>query len=333
MFSVRRSSERSRERIYPAVASDFEEIDLSRVKTISIRERGSKVTVRDFGDPVKGGKAFARWAESLPDQLAVKRLRELGLAMRRAASGKDREIVWMIGAHVIKCGLSRYVIELMNKGYVTTVAMNGAAAIHDFEIALFGKTSEDVPQNLDRGVFGFARETADGCFAAVSKGRARGWGLGEAIGQYVREADAPSRDWSILAEANRHGIPATVHVAIGTDIVHQHPGFDGAAWGELSARDFRIFAARVERLGLCGGVVLNVGSAVILPEVFLKAFSIARNLGAPFDRLTACNMDMAQHYRPRENVLDRPTAFGGASIAITGHHEIMIPLLYSFLLS
>ena len=315
------------------MASDFEEIDLSRVKTISIRERGSKVTVRDFGDPVKGGKAFARWAESLPDQLAVKSLRELGLAMRQAASGRNREIVWMIGAHVIKCGLSRYLIELMKKGYVTALAMNGAGAIHDFEIASFGETSEDVARNLDRGIFGFARETADGCFAAVSAGRARGWGLGEAIGRYLREGAAPNRDLSILAEANRRGIPATVHVAIGTDIVHQHPGFDGGAWGELSARDFRIFAGRVERLGRSGGVVLNVGSAVILPEVFLKAFSIARNLGAPFDRLTACTMDMTQQYRPRENVLDRPTAFGGASIAITGHHELMIPLLYSFILS
>jgi hypothetical protein len=229
--------------------------------------------------------------------------------------------------------LSRYVIELMRKGYITTVAMNGAAAIHDFEIASFGETSEDVPNALERGVFGFARETAEGCFAAASRGRVEGWGLGEAIGRSLDEGKAPNREYSILAAARRFGVPATVHVAIGTDIIHQHPGFDGAVWGELSARDFRIFAARVDRLGRGGGVVLNVGSAVILPEVFLKAFSIARNLGAPFDRLTACNMDMTQHYRPGANVLARPAAFGGASIAITGHHEIMIPLLYSFLLS
>ena len=319
--------------MFHAVASSFEEIDLSRIKTIPIRERGSKVTFRDFGDPVKGGKAFTRWAESLPDQLAVRRMRELSLAMRRAAAGRDREIIWMIGAHVVKCGLSLYLIELMKKGYVTALAMNGAAAIHDFEIASFGETSEDVPQNLERGVFGFARETAEGCFAAVADGRVRGLGLGESIGRYLREAKAPQRDWSLLAEASRAGIPATVHVAIGTDIVHQHPGFEGAAWGELSARDFRILAGRVERLGRNGGVVLNVGSAVILPEVFLKAFSIARNLGAPFTQLTACTMDMTQQYRPQENVLVRPTAFGGASIAITGHHELMIPLLYSFVLS
>jgi hypothetical protein len=315
------------------VASEFEEVDLTRIKTIPIRERGSKVNVAQFGDPVKGGKAFARWARSLPDELAVKRLRELSRAIRRASSGSAGEIVWMIGAHVVKCGLSRYLIELMKRRYITALAMNGAAAIHDFEIASFGETSEDVRENLERGVFGFARETAEGCFEAVSRGRAAGLGLGEAIGRYLCETKAPSAEWSVLHQASRHGIPATVHVAIGTDIVSQHPGFDGAAWGELSARDFRIFAGRIERLGTRGGVVLNIGSAVILPEVFLKAFSIARNLGAPFDRLTTCNMDMTQHYRPRENVLDRPTAFGGESIAITGHHEIMIPLLYSFLLS
>lgn len=300
---------------------------------MSIRERGSKVTLRDFGDPVKGGHAFDRWRESLPDQLGVKGLSELAGAIRRAAARRDGEIIWMIGAHVIKCGLSRYIIELMRKGYITAIAMNGAAAIHDFEIASFGETSEDVPKSLERGIFGFASETADGCFEAVRRGRGDARGLGEAIGRYLHDCKAPHRDYSVLASAGHFGVPATVHVAIGTDIIHQHPGFDGAAWGELSARDFRIFAARVEHLGRAGGVALNVGSAVILPEVFLKAFSIARNLGAPFDRLTACNMDMTQHYRPRENVLARPTGFGGAAIAITGHHEIMLPLLYSFLLS
>ncbi len=313
--------------------SRFEEIDLSRVRTVSVRERGSKVAVRDFGDPVKGGRAFARWKESLPRQLAAERLETLARAIRRAAAGRKGEIVWMIGAHVVKCGLSRYLIELMRKGYVTALAMNGAAAIHDFEIASFGETSEDVPESLARGIFGFARETADGCFAAVSKGRAEGWGLGESLGRSLGESKAPNRESSVLAAASLFGIPATVHVAIGTDIVHQHPGFDGAAWGELSARDFRILAARIESLGRQGGVALNVGSAVILPEVFLKAFSVARNLGASFDRLTTCNMDMAQHYRPRENVLERPNAFGGTGISITGHHEIMIPLLYSHLLS
>lgn len=315
------------------MASDFEEIDLSRVRTVPIAERGSVVSVERFGDPVKGGRAFAKWRASLPDEIAARGLDELARAIRRAAAAKDREIVWMIGAHVVKCGLSRYLVELMRKGFVTAIAMNGAAAIHDFEIASFGETSEDVAANLGRGVFGFARETADGCFAAVARGRAEGRGLGESIGRHLVDERAPHRDASVLAGARRFGIPATVHVAIGTDVLHQHPGFDGAAWGELSARDFRILAARVERLGRGGGVALNVGSAVILPEVFLKAVSVARNLGAPFDALTTANLDMIQHYRPRTNVLARPSGFGGSGIAITGHHEILIPLLYSYLLS
>jgi hypothetical protein len=315
------------------VASNYEEIDLTRIRTVSIRERGSTVTIDDFGDPVKGGRAFSRWRKSLPHQLGVRRLGELAAAMRRAASRKEHELVWMLGAHVVKCGLSRYIVELMRKGYVTSVAMNGAGAIHDFEIGAFGETSEDVRSNLRAGVFGFSRETAEGCFEAVAAGQRDGLGLGESFGRSLMENRALHHEYSILAAAYRFGVPATVHVAFGTDIVHQHPGFDGARWGELTARDFRIFARRIERLGHAGGVVLNVGSAVILPEVFLKAFSVARNLGAPFDRLTACNMDMIQHYRPRENVLERPTSFGGSALAITGHHEVLIPLLYSFLFS
>jgi hypothetical protein len=315
------------------MVSRFDEIDISAVKTISITKRKSKVTLDDFGEPVKGGKAFARWLGSLPNQLAVKRLRELVLAMRRTVSGREREIIWMIGAHVIKCGLSLHLIELMKKRYVTTLAMNGAALIHDLEIASFGETSEDVPLNLERGVFGFSVETARDCFRAVSRGDREGMGLGESLGAYLLKERAPHRKYSILAEAFRMNVPATVHIALGTDIINQHPGFDGALWGRLSMRDFRIFAKRVQCLGTNGGVVLNVGSAVIMPEVFLKAFSIARNLGATFDQMTTCNMDMIQHYRPNENVLLRPSGFGGKAISLTGHHEIMIPLLYSSLLS
>ena len=311
----------------------YEEIDLDRITTLPVAERGSKVTVESFGDPQKGGKSFRRWLDALPDHLAADRVRRLATSMRRAKSAKDREFVWMIGAHVVKCGLSRYIIELMKKGYVTVLAMNGAAAIHDFEIASFGETSEDVAANLARGVFGFSRETSAGMNDAAAEGVARGLGLGEAIGGYLRKGGRPNTSYSILAEAHRLGIPATVHVAIGTDILVQHPGYDGAVWGELSARDFRIFAARVEGLGVRGGVALNVGSAVIMPEVFLKAFSVARNLGASFEKITTCNLDMIQHYRPIENVLKRPSQFGGESISITGHHEILVPLLYSALLS
>ncbi len=309
----------------------YEELDLGRVTPVPISERGSKVKIDSFGDPRKGGKAFRKWMEALPDGLAADRIRSLAVSMRRAKSAKNREFVWMIGAHVVKCGLSLYLIELMKKGYVTVLSMNGAAAIHDFEIACFGETSEDVAENLAKGIFGFSRETSDGMNAAVAAGAGGSSGLGEALGAYLVKESSPNRSYSILAEAYRLGIPATVHIAIGTDILVQHPAFDGALWGGLSARDFRIFAARMEKLGRSGGVALNVGSAVIMPEVFLKAFSVARNLGASFDKITTCNLDMIQHYRPLENVLRRPSQFGGESISITGHHEILIPLLYSAL--
>ncbi|HUV36352.1 MAG TPA: hypothetical protein VMX58_05385 [Patescibacteria group bacterium] len=311
----------------------YDEIDLSKIRTIGIGERGSTVSLDQFGDPHKGGKLFARWFDSLPDQLAARDLKRLVTDMRRTLSRKTYEIIWMIGAHVVKCGLSRYLIELMKKRYVTLIAMNGAGLIHDLEIALFGETSEDVPRNLERGVFGFSAETATHCFRAVSAGAEHDMGLGGSVGRYLHEERAPNRSSSILAEAYRLGVPVTVHIAIGTEILIQHPGYDGAVWGSLSARDFRVFAERVNGLGNAGGVVLNVGSAVILPEVFLKAYSVARNLGAPFDRITTCDLDMIRHYRPRENVLNRPARLGATSISLTGHHEIMIPLIYSLLLS
>ena len=315
------------------MGSGYEEIDLGKVRTSPVSGRESKVTVEMMGSPVKGGKAFRKWLDSLPDQLAVSRLRKLALAMRRARSGKGRELLWMCGAHVIKCGLSPYLADLMKKGYVTGLALNGAGIIHDLELAFFGKTSEDVSSQLEKGDFGFSKETASLLFEAVEKGSAEGLGLGEAVGRFISSSDAPHLDVSITARAVREKVPVTVHVAIGTDIIVQHPGFDGSLWGELSARDFRIFAARVKSLGENGGVIVNAGSAVILPEVFLKALSVARNLGAGFEGITACNLDMTSHYRPGENVLSRPSAFGGEAISLTGHHEIMIPMIYSALLS
>ena len=315
------------------MAGKYREVDLSGVKTVSVSDRGSSVTADRFGRPAKGGKSFARWLDSLPRFLAVEELRALALAMRRAHAGPRGEILWMMGAHVVKCGLSPYVIDLVRRGWITGVAMNGAGAIHDMEIALFGETSEDVAANLERGIFGFASETADAAFDAIAGGERSGYGLGEALGARLVERRAPHRKLSILCEAYRHDVPVTVHVAVGTDILHQHPGFDGATWGRLTARDFRIFAERVRALGVDGGVALNIGSAVLLPEVLLKAFSIARNLGAPFERLTTCTMDMVRHYRPEENVLRRPTAFGGRGIRLVGHHELLVPLLYSALLS
>jgi hypothetical protein len=314
-----------------AMASKYETIDLARIKTVSIAERGSKVKLEQFGAPLKGGKSFKRWLHSLPGQLAADRIRELATLLRRSKTAKDHELVWMLGAHVVKCGLSLYFIELMKRGFVTSLAMNGAAAIHDFEIAWFGETSEDVALNLSKGIFGFSRETAAGFSEAVADGISGRLGLGEAIGSHISKKRAPNRHYSLLGEAYRLGIPATVHAAIGTDILVQHPNFDGSQWGELSGRDFRILAARIEKLGRQGGVVLNVGSAVIMPEVFLKAFSIARNLGAAFERITTCNLDMIQHYRPLENVVKRPSSYGGRGFSITGHHEVVIPLLFSAL--
>jgi hypothetical protein len=315
------------------MGSRYKEIDLGTVRTTGISQRESKVTVDMMGTPVKGGKAFRRWLDSLPDQLAVRRLKKLTLAIRRARSSKNSELIWMAGAHVIKCGLSPYLSDMMKKGYITALALNGAGIIHDLELAFFGVTSEDVPAQLEKGDFGFARETADLLFDAVKNGADEGLGLGEAVGRFITENNAPHREISITSRAENAGVPVTVHAAIGTDIVVQHPGFNGSLWGQLSARDFRIFAERVRSLGENGGVVVNAGSAVILPEVFLKALSVARNLGASFSDITACNIDMIGHYRPAENVLSRPTAFGGESISLTGHHEFLIPLIYSSLLT
>jgi len=315
------------------MSSKYEEINLSEVKPISISDRRSKVRIGDLGKPVKGGKTFSKWFKSLPRQLAASEIRELVTAMRRCLSSKEREIIWMAGAHVVKCGLSLYLIELMRKHYISILAVNGAFTIHDLELAFFGETSEDVPESLKTGTFGFAKETAEHFEKIVDLAIEGKLGLGEAIGRYILKSEAPYKDYSVLAQAYRFDVPVTVHVAVGTDILIEHQSFDGAKWGELSARDFRIFAARVFSAGESGGVVINVGSAVILPEVFLKAFSVARNLGADFKKLTTCNIDMIQHYRPNENVLRRPTEFGGKSIGLTGHHELLIPLIYSALFS
>ncbi|MCD6380435.1 hypothetical protein J7M07_08345 [bacterium] len=315
------------------MSSKFKEIDLTKLKRYSISERESKVREQDFGKPVKGGKSFRKWYDSLPNQLATKAFKKLVFAMRKALSRKDYEIAWMMGAHVIKCGLSPYLIDLMKRKYITSLATNGASVIHDLEIAFFGETSENVPERLEEGKFGFTKETADLAFEAAEKGYEEGLGLGEALGKFILKKKARWAGSSILAQAYRFNVPFTVHIAIGTDILHQHHGFNGSIWGGMSHRDFRIFAARIENLGRNGGVVLNVGSAVIMPEVFLKSFSIARNLGVSFKNITVCNMDMINHYRPTQNVLNRPAAFGGDAISLTGHHEIMIPLLYSALLS
>lgn len=299
--------------------------DLKRVRTIPIRKRGSKVAAAAFGapfDPLDG--SFADFLASLPDILAAKELREFaGRVVRARRAGKP--VIAMLGAHVIKVGLSPVIVDLLERELVTAVAMNSAAAIHDAEAALWGATSEDVAARLTDGTFGMSRETGEfinGTLArAYKKGSA---GYGEAVGRALLRS--PNASTSILASCVRLGIPATVHAAIGTDIVHQQPTMSGAATGELSFRDFRLLCSVVGGLG-GGGVAMNVGSAVVLPEVFLKALTVARNLGPKVRGFTTANFDMIQHYRPRLNVVTRPTAGGGKGYLFTGHHELMIPLL------
>jgi hypothetical protein len=282
--------------------------------------------VSDFATPWRRGGSFAAFFAALPDILAVKTLRAVAKAVADAHR-KGRPVIIGIGAHVIKVGLAPIVADLMDRGIVTAVAMNGAGIIHDFELALMGHTSEEVDAEIDDGRFGMAEETGRILNEAIQQGAQRGQGLGEAVGRYIhRSADQfPNRATSILATGARLGIPVTVHVAVGTDIIHMHPSADGAAIGATSLLDFRRLAAVVASME--GGVYLNVGSAVILPEVFLKALSLGRNLGHPLADITTVNMDFLSHYRPQTNVVRRPTQKGGRGYSLTGHHEIMLPLL------
>ncbi len=270
------------------------------------------------------GQTVAGFLKSLPRILKAKDLKSLAGDIVRARK-RGRPVILMMGAHPIKCGLSPVLIDLMERGYLTGLALNGAGAIHDFEMAWWGQTSEDVARGLEDGSFGMARETADLLNGAVNKGDAQDLGFGEALGLFLEEEKARYRRLSLLAACRRLGLPATVHLAIGTDIVHQHPSFDGGAAGLASHRDFRILAHQVGKLS--GGVVINLGSTVILPEVFLKALTVARNLGNRVGNFSAANFDMIQHYRPNVNVVERPTAAGGRGYSFTGHHEIMVPLL------
>ncbi len=304
--------------------SKYPEIDLSKVKLYSIIQRDSKVQVDFLGAPTDPLASFTEWWRSLPDILVARDLKALVRDIA-AARRKHKPVIFMMGAHVIKVGLSPLLIDLMERGIITAIALNGAGIIHDSELALFGTTSEDVAANLFDGTFGMAKETGEFINNAVKRGREARLGLGESVGKSLLEAKAPNLSVSIVARAYQMGIPVTVHVGIGTDIIHQQPSADGAAIGELSHRDFRILAQHLTDLD--GGVVLNIGSAVVLPEVFLKALTVARNLGHPCKAFTTANFDMIQHYRPRLNVVTRPTMGGGQGYTFTGHHEIMIPLL------
>ena len=301
-------------------------IDLSRVHTVPLRGRRSLVVSTALGRPVRPRGTMRSFLAGLPDILAARDLRTAAARIATALR-RRRPVVLGMGAHPIKVGLGPLIVDLIERGRLAAVAMNGACLVHDFELAWQGRTSEDVGPGLDRGVFGMARETGEFLNAACRDGVAAGLGLGRSVGDEILRGRLPFRRMSILGGAARAGIPATVHVAIGTDIVHMHPSADGAAIGEGSMRDFRLLAGVISRLG--GGVYVNLGSAVVLPEVFVKALNLARNVGHPVRNLTTVDMDFNRHYRPTMNVVKRPTAAGGLGIHLTGHHEIMFPLLWA----
>ena len=307
-------------------------MDFGALKTIPLNERGGKVRVEDFAAPYQKGSGVRGWLDSLPRILAADRFRSVVEALARArASGKP--ILWGLGGHTIKCGLAPLFIDLMRRGYATAFAMNGSAAIHDFEIALAGQTSEDVEAALPEGRFGVAEETGREMNRAIRKGDGDSIGIGEALGRRLEEiADPRYAPSSLLLEAYSRSVPVTVHVALGSDTPHIHPDADPAAIGRATHRDFRLFCSLVGELNQ-GGVYLNAGSAVMLPEVFLKAVTAVRNLGEALADFTTVNLDFLEHYRPRVNVVERPHAgSGGRGFQITGHHELMLPLLAATLI-
>jgi hypothetical protein len=302
-------------------------LSLDGVSTYPLASRKSKVSRANFARPHRRGAAFASFLDGLPAILAGDAVRALRDEVLRARA-RRRPVIWGLGAHVIKVGLSPVVIDLMERGLVTAIALNGAGIVHDFELAVAGRTSEDVEAGLGTGAFGMARETGEEVNRAIVAGDRDGLGLGAAVGRHIatRRPRARHADLSLLAAAWRLGLPATVHVAIGTDIVHVHPACDPGAVGRATHLDFRTFAGEVARLG-GGGVYLNVGSAVVLPEVFLKAVTLARNLGHRLSDFATANLDFLQSYRPGVNVVERPVRGSGRGYRLTGHHEILVPLL------
>lgn len=299
-------------------------IDRSKVRTVVARTGSSRVKVADEARPLAPGASVAEFIDALPDQLAGRELRAAIRAWSRAWAA-DRTVLFGFGAHLVKVGLAPLVIDLMERGAVNALMMNGAGCVHDLELSMLGHTSEDVAAGLDDGSFGMAGDTAARLNAAIARGARDRLGMGEAIASDILESRDPHRDRSVLAAAARLGVPVTVHVAVGTDVHHMHPGADGAALGATSHRDFERLTGIVA--GLSKGVFFNVGSAVILPEVFLKALALARNLGYRIRDVTTVNLDFVRQYRPETNVVDRPTRSSGRGISLVGHHELMLPLL------
>ena len=300
-------------------------LDFTKLKTYPAGSRKSKVSFDAFAKCGQKGGTFRQFYDSLPNFLAANDFHHVVDAIV-SAHHQRKPVLWMFGAHVIKVGLSPLLIELIKRKVITAITMNGAGIIHDFELAFMGCTSEDVAEALADGSFGMAEETHAFLNRAIKDGAKQGWGLGRSVGAMINAKRLPYRRLSVLATCHQLKVPATVHVAIGTDIIHQQSTADGAAIGRASLADFRHLVGVVSQLGE-GGVVGNFGSAVILPEVFLKAVSVSRNLGHAVKDFTAFDFDMIRHYRPTENVLKRPTLLGGRAIHITGHHELLIPLL------
>ena len=314
-----------------SASGGFPAADLSRVRTVPVSGRPNKVRADQVASAPPAApdeRSFAAFLESLPRLLQAEAFLEVAAAVADAVRSR-RAIVWMLGGHVVKTGLAPVLLELMRRGAVTHLASNGSAGVHDYELARWGGTSEDVEQGLLDGSFGMAEETGRDMNAAITRGAAEGWGMGEALARdLAARADLAGGDLSLLLQAHRAGVPYTLHPAIGAEIIHQHPAADGAAIGATGHRDFRRLAAALAGLD-GGGVVINVGSAVLMPEVFLKALTVARNLGDGRPReFVTCDLDMLRHYRTRVNVVERPTRnSGGRGYQITGHHEIMVPLL------
>jgi hypothetical protein len=303
----------------------YEEFDLSDVRTYALESRRSKARVEDFARPVTPGGTFKEWLDALPAILGAQDVRRVVDAIV-AARRRDAGVIWGIGAHVIKTGVSPVLIDLMRRGYVSALAMNGAGIIHDFEVALAGATSEDVDEALGPGRFGMAEETGRVLNDIIVKAADQKLGFGQAVGEYLLRQGARYGHLSLTTAAYELEVPVTVHVALGTDIIHMHPAASGAAIGDVSLRDFRYFTSCVARLK--GGVYINAGSAVVLPEVFLKAVALARNRGASLEGLTTVNIDFLRMYRPQTNVVTRPVAgTSGVGISLVGHHEILIPLI------
>ncbi|MFH0839000.1 MAG: hypothetical protein V1893_02320 [Candidatus Omnitrophota bacterium] len=306
-------------------------LDIKKVKTYPLLKRKNKVNTKNFSRLYIKQSGINGLRMSLPRILAAKDLMDI-VADIVSAHKRKKPVIFMMGAHVIKCGLNPIIIDLLKRNIISTIALSGAGLIHDFETALIGSTSEDVASALEDGSFGMADETARYINAAIKEGAKRNMGMGKSIGNFIiaRKKQFPFKELSILYNASVKKIPVTIHVGIGTDIIHQHPSCDGASLGKTSLADFHLLANIIS--GLEGGVVINWGSAVILPEVFLKALNIARNLGHRVRKFTAVDFDMIRHYRPTQNVIARPTTLGGRGYAITGHHEIMLPLLAAFLI-